>query len=80
MSKRKNLKLAEAGRLGGLARSERKTAACRANALHGGWPKGKPRGPWHWTRHDREQYRRLKAALRAALTETVNDGDINDEI
>ena len=33
------------GRLGGLAKSEAKTAAVRANAKLGGWPKGKPRKP-----------------------------------
>jgi len=32
------------GRLGGLARSEVKTAAVRENAKRGGWPKGKIRG------------------------------------
>lgn len=69
MSKRKNLKLAEAGRQGGLARSERKTLACRANARRGGWPKGKPRGPWKWERGEREAYRRLLRAIRASLTE-----------
>lgn len=31
------------GRLGGLAKSAAKTAAARANAKKGGWPKGRPR-------------------------------------
>jgi len=31
------------GRLGGLAKSEAKTAAARANAKKGGWPKGRKR-------------------------------------
>lgn len=31
------------GKLGGSARSERKTAAARLNAKKGGWPKGKKR-------------------------------------
>ena len=31
------------GRLGGLAKSDAKTASSRANAKKGGWPKGKPR-------------------------------------
>jgi hypothetical protein len=33
------------GRLGGLAKSQAKTAAVRKNAKLGGWPKGKPRKP-----------------------------------
>lgn len=31
------------GKLGGAARSDAKTAACRANGRKGGWPKGTPR-------------------------------------
>ncbi len=31
------------GRLGGLAKSEAKTAAVRENAKKGGWPKGRKR-------------------------------------
>lgn len=34
------------GRLGGKARSERKTLACRRNARKGGWKKGKKRAPY----------------------------------
>jgi len=33
----------ELGRLGGLAKSEAKAVAARANAKLGGWPKGKRR-------------------------------------
>ena len=33
------------GRLGGQAKSAAKTAAVRANAKLGGWPKGRPRKP-----------------------------------
>lgn len=38
-----NLAAQSLGRLGGLAKSEAKTAAARANAKKGGWPKGKKR-------------------------------------
>jgi len=37
--------LAAIGRRGGKAKSYAKTAAVRANAKLGGWPKGKPRKP-----------------------------------
>jgi hypothetical protein len=33
------------GKLGGAAKSARKTAACRLNAKLGGWPRGRKRGP-----------------------------------
>jgi len=37
--------LAAIGRRGGKAKSDAKTAAVRANAKLGGWPKGKSRKP-----------------------------------
>jgi hypothetical protein len=36
---------AEMGKVGGKAKSEAKSAASRANAKKGGWPKGRPRKP-----------------------------------
>jgi len=38
-----NLAAQQLGRLGGLAKSEAKTAAARKNAKKGGWPKGRKR-------------------------------------